>query len=74
MTQVLTALNRLVNTLLGGRADETISARAYRDEWYLTVVVINWLFNDPGHCVNAHQRAPRRPDTRATSAASLSDM
>jgi len=30
MTQVLTALNRLVNTLLGGRADETISSRAYR--------------------------------------------
>ena len=67
MRQALTALNRLVNTLLGGRADETISARAYRDEWYLTVVVINWLFNDPGHCVNAHRRATRRPDTNMYS-------
>lgn len=62
MKQVGIALDRLVNTLLGGLADETLSARAYRDDWYLAVVVLNWLFNDPKHCVNAHRRANRRDD------------
>ena len=52
--QISIAVDQLANTLLGGMADETISARAYRGAWHKTVAVINWLFNDPDHCFNAY--------------------
>jgi len=68
MRQALVAADRLLNTLLGGRTYETLSARAYRDEWMIEVV-INWLFRDPKHCMTAHQKCPPRPcqsDERCT--------
>lgn len=61
MHQVLIAASRLLNTLLGGLANETISARAYRDDW-AAEIVINLMFRDQKHCMKAHQMAPRRPD------------
>lgn len=54
MKQFLIALDQLANTLLGGMADETISARAYRRGWKRTERVINWIFRDPFHCMDAY--------------------
>ena len=54
--QVLVALDQLANTLLGGWADETLSARAYRmhdksRSWKRAMKLIDALFFwDPGHC------------------------
>lgn len=55
MKQVLIALDQLVNTLCGGMADETISARAWRSGWKRRELVINWLFNDPNHCKDSYE-------------------
>jgi hypothetical protein len=48
--QILIALDQLINTLCGGMADETISARAYRSGWTRREKLINWVFRDPDHC------------------------
>lgn len=54
MKQVAIALDQLANTLLGGYADETISARAYRKGWRRREAIINWLFRDPDHCRDSY--------------------
>ena len=54
LKQVLIACDQLGNTLLGGMADETISARAWRSGWKRRIAVINWLFNDPQHCLDSY--------------------
>lgn len=52
--QIAIAVDQLTNTLLGGYADETISARAHRQQWRKTERVINWLFRDDMHCAAAY--------------------
>lgn len=57
--QVLVALDQLANALLGGWADETVSARAWRQRhkrrWAVTRRVIDAIFFfDPNHCRRAH--------------------
>ena len=54
MRQFLIALDQLFNTLIGGMADETISARAHRRQWKKTEAFINWLFHDDLHCARAY--------------------
>ena len=54
MRQFLIALDQLLNTLIGGMADETISARAHRRQWKKTEAFINWLFRDDLHCAHAY--------------------
>lgn len=54
LLQVAIAVDQLGNTLLGGMADETISARAYRNQWRAQKL-INWLFRDPEHCRKAYE-------------------
>lgn len=54
MKQILIALDQLANTLIGGMADETISARAHRSGWLRTERAIDWIFREPGHCANAY--------------------
>lgn len=54
MRQVLIALDQLANTLVGGYADETISARAYRKGWKRREAFINWLFRDQNHCLDSY--------------------
>lgn len=47
MKQFLIALDQLINTLMGGYADESISARSYRlrnKGWSLQYKLINKLF------------------------------
>jgi hypothetical protein len=48
--QILLALDQLGNTLAGGMADETISARAYREDRKVLMFFINLLFLDFNHC------------------------
>jgi len=61
MKQVAIALDQLVNTLFGGWADETISARLYRNKqnswywsaWYKTVNKL--FFWQTDHCLEAYK-------------------
>lgn len=53
--QILIAIDQLANTLIGGMADETISARAHRNGWTRTERAINWLFRDPQHCADSYR-------------------
>lgn len=55
MKQVLIALDQLGNALLGGHADETVSARAWRlrarAPWGAVRWMIDWIFFwEAGHC------------------------
>ena len=57
--QVLVAVDQLINTFVGGFADETLSARAYRRELRgkpLVAKVINCLFFwQTNHCKEAYE-------------------
>lgn len=76
--QVLIALDQLVNALLGGWADETLSSRAWRTEqkgrlWgrMMRPVIDAVLFFDPQHCHSSF-RAEREgrqhpPEMRKTT-------
>lgn len=54
LKQIAIAVDQLANALLGGFADETISARAHRNGWKRTERVINFLFQDDQHCAMAY--------------------
>lgn len=65
--QVLIALDQLLNTLLCGRADETLSARAHRMRmkrhkwWGWTARCIDLLFFwQADHCKTAYESELRR--------------
>ena len=67
--QILIALDQLINALLGGDADETLSARAHRMRvkghryWGWTAGAIDKLFFwQRGHCHAAYQREHERKD------------
>jgi hypothetical protein len=66
--QVLIALDQLLNTILGGWADETLSSRSHRC-WPRIEKAINLLFWwDPNHCYNSYlseiQRRQFPPEMR----------
>jgi hypothetical protein len=74
MLQFLIAIDQLFNTLLGGWADETISARAWRQRhkvrWQLAVDLIDMVFFwQDGHCRLAdeaeHTRLQSHPAQRS---------
>jgi len=54
MKQVLIALSQLGNTLTGGMADETISARAWRESHWMRHVIDTLFFFDPQHCYQSY--------------------
>lgn len=61
LKQIAIGVDQLVNTLLGGWADETLSARLYREElngklWarVLRPVVDVLFFFDPDHCETSY--------------------
>lgn len=64
MKQVLIAIDQLLNTLFGGFADETLSARCWRcrerQPFKLLESVINRLFFDPSHCLDSYLSERRR--------------
>ena len=62
MIQVAIAIDQLANTLLGGTADETLSARAYRahrdgkmlGKLFMPLIDLLFFWQGPGHCKNAY--------------------
>lgn len=53
---VLVALDQLVNALLGGDPDETISSRAAKsNSWWACRLCRLLDLIDPGHCANARE-------------------
>lgn len=58
--QILVAVDQLVNTLIGGFADETLSARLWRHhlagEYTWAMRIVNGLFIWQGnHCLEAYE-------------------
>jgi hypothetical protein len=66
--QTLIALDQLVNALLGGWADETLSSRAYRENSRLAKVIDTLFWFDENHCINSYfserDRAQLPPEFR----------
>lgn len=69
LLQILIAIDQLANALIGGDADETLSARAHRMRvkgqpcWAWTAEAIDWLFwwqRNPGHCERSYLSELRR--------------
>lgn len=67
MIQIAIAIDQLANVLLGGTADETLSARAHRMRvkghryWGWTAAFIDGLFFwDRNHCLKAYQSEQAR--------------
>ena len=63
--QVLVALDQLLNTLTGGWADETLSARCWRmraNKWWNRgrLVVDALFFWQKGHCRTAYESETQR--------------
>jgi hypothetical protein len=58
--QILIALDQLINTILGGMADETISSRAHRKQhksrrWKFMRRIIDWIFFwQKDHCYQSY--------------------
>lgn len=51
---ILIAFDQFAGSFIpGAYADETISSRAFREDWRFQRV-INWLFRDPAHCEDAY--------------------
>lgn len=52
--EAFSCVSRLLNVLLGGTADLSLSARVHRDGWKRTERVIDWvfeaLFGELDHC------------------------
>ena len=66
---VLIAIDQLVNALLFGAADETISSRCYRRavlakqpklKWRIAYKCVNALFFDVAHCKTAYESEVKR--------------
>lgn len=64
--QLGTAASQLLNALLGGWADESLSSRAWHrsqasPHWLIVRLLIDAVFFfQPGHCERAHRAAERR--------------
>jgi len=59
MRQFLISIDQVLNTVLGGWADETLSARAWRLRersafWKYAMHVINAIFLDSTHCAKSY--------------------
>lgn len=55
LKQIAIAIDQLVNALLGGYADETLSARAYRTQSPLERYIDAIFFWDENHCRTSFQ-------------------
>lgn len=61
MAQFLIAFDQLINTLFGGWADETLSARMYREKRYGWTAFIDMLFFwQENHCYSAYMSEMER--------------
>lgn len=55
MKQIAIAIDQLVNALLGGMSDETLSARAHRTQSPLERYIDAIFFWDENHCRASYQ-------------------
>lgn len=61
---IIRKLNQSINVLLGGYADETLSARAYRRDWKIFQRLINRLFFwQENHCRQAFENRIKEKQT-----------
>lgn len=66
--RVLIAIDQLINTVLGGQPDETMSSALWRNKnrsWYhwlawAFVDMIALLFGDKNHCQSSHEAEQSR--------------
>lgn len=73
--QVAIAINQLINALHGGKADETICSRSWRErerkpyKYYVVVLdAFFGLWQEPGHCQRAHENelaGKHRPEPKS---------
>lgn len=67
--KVLLKADKKINRLLGGRLEETISARSYRHsgysrKWKITKEIIDFMFFlEKDHCRNSYLRYLKEVDT-----------
>lgn len=73
LKQVLIAFDQLINALMGGWADETLSSRAWRhyvdgSRKWPKVIIDALFFFDPDHCKNSYvseiERNQLKPEMR----------
>ena len=68
-SQILIAIDQLINTLFGGWADETISARAHRNkwrlEWWIDLLFCKHkdLAGNRNHCLASYEHEKLRLDS-----------
>ena len=60
LKQIAIAIDQLVNTLLGGYADETLSARAHRTQSPLERYIDAMFFWQVAHCFESYISEKRR--------------
>ena len=60
ITQVLVAIDQLFNALLGGYADETLSARAHRQNDWRRAVINSIFFWQEDHCAESYESEVER--------------
>lgn len=68
--EVLIALDQLVNTIFGGYADETMSARCWRLRSFqpyatLRPIIDGLFFWDPDHCRTSYESEQQRTELPA---------
>lgn len=68
--QVFVAVDQLVNALLGGYADETLSSFCHRENPRMAAIIDTILFFDPDHCRRSYEserlRTYHPPSLRGT--------
>jgi hypothetical protein len=55
LKEVLIAFDQLVNSLLNGWADETLSSRAWRTKSIFYPIIDIMFFFDPNHCQTSYE-------------------
>lgn len=60
LKQIAIAIDQLLNTLLGGMADETLSARAHRTGSAWEYVIDTLFFWQPDHCADSYRSEKER--------------
>ena len=60
LKQIAIGFDQFLNTLLGGYADETLSARAHRTRSPMEHFIDTLLFWDEDHCRNSYQSEIQR--------------
>lgn len=60
LLEILIAIDQLGNTLLGGWADETMSARAWRTKSFFYIIIDKIFFFMPEHCKNSYEAEQSR--------------